>query len=111
MKECGVTCVGVTDNKSGGAFSNGLDEGPHLGGPQSTVETDAGAHEGGVRDNVPVCSRSVPLGDSPQRVSVGDADHKRLHRLTRQGSAAAVHHRPRDLHQQHRDVRLAGRRG
>lgn len=56
-----VTCVGVTDDKSGGAFSNSLDEGPHLGGPQSAVQTDAGAHEGGVRDNVPA-SRTRLIG-------------------------------------------------
>lgn len=102
-----VTCVGVADNKSGGAFSNRLDEGPHLGGPQSTVQSNAGAHEGGIRVNVPA-SRCVRLGDSPQRFSVGDADDKGFHRLPRQGPPAAVHNRPGYLHDQHKPVRLAG---
>lgn len=105
-----VTCVGVTDDKSGGAFSNSLDEGPHLGGPQSAVQTDAGAHEGGVRDNCKnPLQEPVRLGDSPQRVGVGDADDKRLHRLTGQGPPAAVHNRPGNLHRQHKS-RQVGRK-
>lgn len=41
FQEMCITCIGVTDNKSCRAFSNSLDEGPHLGRPQSTVQTNA----------------------------------------------------------------------
>lgn len=49
FKEMEVTCIGVTDNKSCCAFSNGLDEGPHLCRPQSTVQTNATAYRGAIR--------------------------------------------------------------
>lgn len=49
FKEMGVTCVGVTDNKSCCAFSNSLDEGPHLCRSQSTVQTNTTAYRGAIR--------------------------------------------------------------
>lgn len=36
----GLTCVGITDDESCGAFSDGLDEWSHLFCPQSTVQTN-----------------------------------------------------------------------
>lgn len=52
FKEMWVTCIGVTDNKSCGAFSNSLDERPHLCRPQSTVQTNATAYTGASRSNI-----------------------------------------------------------
>lgn len=44
-----LTCVGVTDYESCGAFSDGLNERPHLSRPQGAVQTNAATQRGGLK--------------------------------------------------------------
>lgn len=105
-----LTCIGITDNESCGAFAYGLNEWSHLFCPQSTVQTNTAQRKEEGSYWEAICHHWFVLhleeqlfglmySNSPERISMRYAHYKGFSGLTRQSPSTAVHNGPWDLYE------------